>query len=388
MKITIYQNKLKEFESKIEQFNHALTKHNLPWIIITKSEPYLKDECVLLDVEITIPTHDFSLIEGYKYLGCIQEINGYLFYYTNENLSKEIQTSESFCCDHCNIKRRRTTVYVFEDANKQRKVIGSNCVNKYFPVNVEKELYHYAKMVSEVINFFEGDEEFSYHTGSNLFQEFKMCVLSCAFILDQSGVYISGDELSSNSTKSKIQRFQHILHSKQHERSEQDGLFVDKYLEWCRLNQDYYEKIMEYYVSYSATTDFQTNLKHTFLAQLDRIGLIAYGCYEYGKLTNRYTSLDIKESKYLGEIDQKLECEVKLVAVIQNQFQKSNIVIDQNIMKFLDKDENVIIWKTGLREYKLNSTYKLSGKIKDHQEFRGIKQTILTRCKMEPLLLS
>lgn len=51
------------------------------------------------------------------------------------------------------------------------------------------------------------------------------------------------------------------------------------------------------------------------------------------------------------------------------------------IFNFEDEDGNTIVWKTSAdREFEENTIYQISGKIKEHSEYRGDKQTVLTRC--------
>ena len=50
--------------------------------------------------------------------------------------------------------------------------------------------------------------------------------------------------------------------------------------------------------------------------------------------------------------------------------------------KFTDNDGNVFIWITPCG-VETDKTMKLTGTVKEHSEFNGVKQTVLTRCKVE-----
>lgn len=54
----------------------------------------------------------------------------------------------------------------------------------------------------------------------------------------------------------------------------------------------------------------------------------------------------------------------------------------KRLYKFVGTDGNVYIWKTGVSLNELEEGMTLSGTVKAHNEFRGIKQTELTRCKV------
>lgn len=54
-----------------------------------------------------------------------------------------------------------------------------------------------------------------------------------------------------------------------------------------------------------------------------------------------------------------------------------------DILKFMDIEGNIFIWKTSTnQELEQGQKVKIKGRIKDHSEYRGAKQTILTRCKI------
>lgn len=53
------------------------------------------------------------------------------------------------------------------------------------------------------------------------------------------------------------------------------------------------------------------------------------------------------------------------------------------IHKFIDYNHNIFIWKTGgYVDADSGDVVTIKGVIKEHNEYRGEKQTILTRCKI------
>lgn len=80
-------------------------------------------------------------------------------------------------------------------------------------------------------------------------------------------------------------------------------------------------------------------------------------------------------SQYIGEVGQRLEF---------------NVIVERNIplngnygethMHFLRFGEDLLIWTTIAKNWTVGSSHHIKGTIKKHQEYRGEKQTILTRC--------
>lgn len=79
-----------------------------------------------------------------------------------------------------------------------------------------------------------------------------------------------------------------------------------------------------------------------------------------------------------GDKVKKLEVTVSRINGYENQWGYSNIYT------FVDKDERICVWFTAkYLDVKEGDKVIISGTIKDRKEFRGEKQTILTRCRVE-----
>lgn len=81
-------------------------------------------------------------------------------------------------------------------------------------------------------------------------------------------------------------------------------------------------------------------------------------------------------SKWVGEVGERITItgNCKCVTSWENQFGVTYVY------KFTTEEGNIFTWRTGksLSEGALT----LKGTIKDHNEFRGAKETELTRCKV------
>lgn len=90
-----------------------------------------------------------------------------------------------------------------------------------------------------------------------------------------------------------------------------------------------------------------------------------------------------KNSKFVGEVGKKLTAEVASCKCITSWTNCYDGYHEQTtfMYKFVTTDGNILIWKTGkvLDEEKVTS---ISGTVKEHSEFREVKQTVLTRCKV------
>ena len=82
-------------------------------------------------------------------------------------------------------------------------------------------------------------------------------------------------------------------------------------------------------------------------------------------------------SDYVGDIGEKVTFEVAKMTykLIDGPYGESILY------KFTDPLGNIFIWFTG--KDVPDNVREISGTVKDHKEFQGVKQTILTRCKFK-----
>lgn len=105
---------------------------------------------------------------------------------------------------------------------------------------------------------------------------------------------------------------------------------------------------------------------------------------------------DTSASEYLGEVGKKIAVAVTLKKSFSFENTFGYQTSTSYIHNFEDAAGNVIIWKTtnslieetypedkpGHYEAHPFTTGTLTGTVKEHSEYRGVKQTVLTRCKV------
>ncbi|WJE41198.1 hypothetical protein QRD86_00145 (plasmid) [Bacillus halotolerans] len=121
-------------------------------------------------------------------------------------------------------------------------------------------------------------------------------------------------------------------------------------------------------------------LKYNYLGQVD----LKY-FHEVQDYINEKRKEVEPQSSYVGSVGEKIEIEVEFITsflIESTHF----IYSDTFINKMQDEQGNIFIWKTSKNlKYEKDDTGKirLKGTIKEHTEFRGEQQTILTRCRLQ-----
>ena len=94
------------------------------------------------------------------------------------------------------------------------------------------------------------------------------------------------------------------------------------------------------------------------------------------------------EPQHVGKVGEKLVRKVKLAftAIFETNFHAKGYWSSNTnyLHKFVDEAGNVFVWKSTSMNVDIekDSHIVIKGRIKEHKEYKGIKQHVLTRCKV------
>lgn len=109
-------------------------------------------------------------------------------------------------------------------------------------------------------------------------------------------------------------------------------------------------------------------------------------------------------SEYIGEVGKRITITAKLVNDYTFTRRFGRLEQDTNIYTFEDESGNVFCWKTsgslgiaghvvrdGIRDYRYEAvhrgdTFTCKATVKEHSEYKGTKQTVVTRVKVENIV--
>jgi hypothetical protein len=114
-----------------------------------------------------------------------------------------------------------------------------------------------------------------------------------------------------------------------------------------------------------------------------------YGAYRYNldhsliedyvkDINDKYLASIAPETRFIGEVGDKVSFEAitgKCVVCFDTQWGVSFIY------KFTTAEGDTLVWKTS-KDLDLDNPINIKGTIKDHKEYRGVKETELTRCRV------
>lgn len=307
-----------------------------------------------------------------------------------DQLPEEYRTADASNCDHCcrSIRTRKDTFILRHDETGEYKQVGRNCIQDFLGGNDPHDVARYMEMLFSTLAAAEeaSNDEVGEHSrsGEPLYQMTYFLTMTTAAIrvfgwvsrgkARDSGYTATADivleALSPAPPIDTRAREQWNELRAQIAPTEEDKATAEKALEYARdvlsnkLDKDDYEHNL-----YVATT--QVVLGHR-LAGITA-SLIPYYLRE---LTRRVEREQVAESHYFGVVGERIDLYVTVARVHTFDGQYGTTFVH----KFVTREGNQATWfASNNPELMIGQEYFVTAGVKKHEEYQGIKQTILTR---------
>lgn len=401
MTYMIYEGFLEEVEKKINRIAKKCKRHgnDFTYKKIGEEVREIKDESgrvrlynfICIEVEGTAKINDWEFVATLEVHSGGNVIRKY---------NTEIEIPVRFwntgnVCEHCGVNRSRNNLYIIHNiVTNDWKQVGKSCLKLYTDGLNAEYVAAYMDGITEL-------EEKSGAIGGHVKPMYPIReVLSYAVeIIDKLGYINAGGKVPTkalvgnmvfNSFRDGIRYNNRIL--------KDNGL--DKYLFTesdfdKKETAERVEKIIEYWNGLDDNSDFNRNIK-AFIRErcLDskNIGFVAYMPEGYNKyvllMERKRLERETEVNGYFGKVGDRIRDAkvryIKRLAVFETAYgvnQLCKIVLD---------DGRVFYWNgKGIDFYRWNGRedveiipVSVSFTIKEHSEYRGTKQTKVTRCKV------
>lgn len=273
---------------------------------------------------------------------------------------EEAWYSTPLICEHCHINRFRRFVFIVKDETGRCKMVGKTCLKDYCGINpkliaMSNEINDLILNDYDIDGFdFEGHGDYAYDV---------LDVIATANDIIKKYGYIKSCE--NNSTKSML--------------CNEIGTFEPS-KESKALAKEMQEAFAE--LEHKDLTDFQSNLKNMLKAgyiKINNFGYLAYAPVAYKQMKEKQEREQHEaQGDYIGNVGEKITVELKeskLVTSWQTAYGWTYLY------KFITTDGNTIVWKASGYKNWMTEPKRITGTVKDHKEYDGEKQTVLTRCK-------
>jgi len=374
-------------ETKLAKLNKKATKLNCEPIILTLvgTEDRKESGQIVRYNQITI-TGTAPIIAGWELIASCEGMeHGVLIRSVPEKTYPE-RYREMLVCEHCNSDRYRKYTFIVRNVEtNEYKMVGKSCL-KDFLGHVDPNFY--AQMLQYLTEFDQKEyDELPVGYVSRIDTEYYLtfvaaCIredgwVSKTMAQEEGGCSTAGNASEAMEWFGKVHTDYrgHII--KHPEPTDHDKELAKKSILWARnltdLKNDYL-----YNINLLAK---ESSITHK------ELGLVASIVSSFTRHIEREIIKEQREtakkqeliSDYIGTIGEKIQTELTYI----NTFSFETQWGAGHIHKFLDAEGNVFIWKSSKYiEVDQGQKVKIKGTIKDHSEYAGAKQTILTRCKI------
>lgn len=420
--INVHEDNLSIFNEKLADLNKKFAKKNLPLIncSMEKTEMYHVDEWSKEKTPYTMYvatlSSDFNQTNlsgiDVEFEGVVSLVEGNendkIYTFKNINYSSLLANCS---CDKCHKKIGRNKYLVFSKKEVETRddlvVLGTSCAKDYFPFSVESYFGYLESAFEELGSYDEFSGSFGgcashYHTLSAIYYATLACSdnLKC---YEKEGV-----------TKGNVLGWL-------------NNLKMDKYTYYRDAYpmpsnpipfEDVISWVKDMYDTDEFVSDFHTNARSVFFKTLDDgtremrheihekyMGIAVYAMFSAKQNHDKMVAKKIAEEErakanaeveYYGAVGDKFE----LTLTFDKSFSFEGAYGFTYIHLFHDDENHLFKWSSSNGTYKVEydktadfggveycefevgHKYLMKGTVKAHNEYKGVKQTVITRCKV------
>jgi hypothetical protein len=375
-------------QKQIDKLNKACAKLNLNPITITVLRTFtlesekrsgaftFKEINTFHEVMVTGSTPKLA---GWTFLGVIDHKGGNMVHTVpGQKVPEEYWGAEDLC-GHCNTKRNRNETFIVRHEFGRTLQVGRNCLADFLghanPEAVVKACEWLASFDTDMGN---PDSEW-YGTGELRSIDLRsLLICTTAYIRDNGwvsrskaeGGMATADGVWEYLTSPQGARHYKKCHGKDLEHWDEDGDTAAKAIQWA-LDQ---KPDSEYIHNLHAIVDLGAVTYRT-------VGYAASIVACYQRDARKAEARAAKpESNHVGEVKERRHFTVTVEAI---HYFEGNWG-PTTLFRMRDKEGNLIVWFASGEPHMLkDQTYTLKATIKAHDEFKGAKQTVITRAVVE-----
>lgn len=394
---TIWEGNMEKLRAKCETIRKKCAKNGCTFVyreVGEQFEEYKEDGVKFSRRFILVEVEGTAIVNGWQFLATVQHLSGGKVI-TKADADIEIPNrfySMDPICEHCNSKRARKDTYiVYNQETKEYKMVGKSCLREYtngLSAELVASYLSYFEALEDAENYFPA----SYSAGQKYYDVEEVLQVA-AETVKHFGYVPSSFE--GYTTKARCSDYFYYLTegwaiTPEFKEKIRMDLAAVKFDHKSNSSVGLAKDIMKFIREHEADSEYIRNLQSIVASRFvsaRNFGLLISAVKAYDREVEKQKREEAKKaerskiassSNFQGEVGQKLTfdaVEVKVLSCYENQWDYSYFY------QMLDAQGNVYTWSTskGLDPEK---KYTVTGTVKKHEEYRGVKQTQLTRCKV------
>lgn len=397
MTYTIPDNNLGKLQTELARLSKRAVKLGQPPITLTVTKTV--EEPVEVDGQTFYRrSHEIEVT------GTAPKLNGWTFKGTLQHLEEgtllrlvpdageipvRFRTVKPYC-EHCQVNRFRKDTFIVQHEAGEFKQVGRQCLKDFLGHTDPQNLANFAELLAACGEMCEDAEDDGWMgLGGGKVKRFSLLTFLgySAEAIRQHG-FISRKTASENGRQSTSDVALMSMFPPPKDQCDRDWKRLEVSEESAALAATAKEWAVQEFSARVEPTDFEHNLlviaKGESMEERNA-GLAAFVVQAYRRSVEK-AELHKREanSNWVGEVGKRLR---NLELTVVNSTGWETDFGFTTLYKMVDSTGNIFIWKSttgaGLEQGK---TYKVTGTVKKHDEYRGVKQTELSRCKAEDVV--
>lgn len=323
-------------------------------------------------------TGETPMIGGYRFVATIQhEEAGNIIRTVPGETVPEIYRTGSASCDHCHTIRNRKDTYIVAN-DSEHKQVGSGCLRDFTGNNSPQAAAAYAELVIQLDEMLNDDDWLSGLGGEYRWDTNSVLAWTIATIRER-GWMSKGKAWEEGKASTASLVTDGLIDGKKF--SERSGI---------EPTEDDKEKAIEIlnwgksFLDRNELNDYEWNMKvaiETDSITWRSLGIVCSLVTMFWRETEaQKQQAEKRESNHVGEVKVRQEFNgltLNKVIVTEGYYGMTKI------HKFTDADGNEIVWFASSEWLDEDCIYTGKATVKKHDEFNGVKQTVITRAKFK-----
>lgn len=380
-----FEKKIARIRRKAERAKVDFSYKRLEPIQKETDLPGVTVECVPVMVECKIHYENWiviAVLEHQPYGNLVHLVEGEWRPGKELKLPEKYKTAQSYC-DHCNTMRARNkTVVLYNTETKEFKQVGTTCLKEYTSGIDADMIAAFEECTKEPTEFMGFTSHSKWYIDIKNFLAGVVASSSLYGYVSKSRARAINEENNKTTVEATCDLTVRLMSKTSVEKEWEDiyesddtKTFVEEALEWIKnLNAE----------SYS----YFDNLKVVCSAELVELKNIGYAASLIASYKNHLKAEKKKKEAekqnemyhYYRNVDDKISLQGNLACVANYDTQFGTMYVYKMI-----QSSCIFVWKTSkyLGVDDSGKEVMITGTIKEQSEFRGVRQNILTRCKVE-----
>jgi hypothetical protein len=388
---------LPALEKRLEKLQRKCAKYGNDDITFSYGEPYEvklelrpgEGKVTVMFIDVTVEGDAPVYAGGWKLIARLEMMGG------EENLVHRVPGSEDIAlddryrtvenkCEHCNKIRSRNDIYVFQNEDGKEMVIGRTCLRDFLGIDDPKAIAQRAGLGDLFRDEIDEDRLMGDFTSSN-FSAKELLEAGAAYIREFGFVSKArASQMGLSSTADLVKDYILVEHLMKKEDkpsgiTAEDRKLAEEVFEHFTSRDQFHN---EYLDNVRVVLQSAGTMHHTIKQEHAGLVVSAIASLNRDKVKKAQIAKVAEESTsvHVGTVGERMK---GIEVLVEKEIPIDTMYGTSFLYILSDAAGNCYKWKASNKVMDVAKRYSIDAAVKEHGEFNGVKQTVLTRGKVK-----